>query len=147
MRKEIKEKDFIRQPNYPGGQKALKNFIGQNLKYPPAALEEKIEGTVFLRYDIDYKGNVVDVKVLSGIGHGCDEEAVRLVRLLKFEVPKVHKVKVLFHKNIQIHFKMPKQPAAQPATHVQYQITEKKAVKETPETQNPAGGYHYTITW
>src|SRR5690606_180895 len=122
-------------------------FILQNLKYPPAALEEKVEGTVFLRYDIDFKGNVVDVKVLSGIGHGCDEEAVRLVRLLKFEVPKVHKVKVLFHKNIQIHFKMPKQPAMQPANHVQYQITEKKVVKETPEAQNPAGGYHYTITW
>ena len=130
----------------------MKAFIGKNLRYPKEALKDKIEGTVALKYSIDYKGNVVDAKVISGLGHGCDEEAVRLARMLKFEVPRTRGMKVLFHKDIKIHFRLPKQkpqPAKKaPAPTVQYSYTEKKKGKpdEAPPNKEE-GGYSYTVTF
>ena len=79
MQKERKDKHFIKKPIYPGGIKEMRALIGRELKYPSEALESKIEGTVYLRYNIDHKGNVTSSKVLSSLGHGCDEEAQRIV--------------------------------------------------------------------
>ena len=107
MKKEKKDKHFIKKPIYPGGQKAMKEFLAKNKRYPKQAFDNNIEGVVRIRYEIDYKGNVVSTQVMSGIGHGCDEEAERLVKMLKFEVPRTRKAKVAFHKTINIHFKKP----------------------------------------
>ena len=86
---EKKDKHFIKKPYYEGGIKALKKFVGENLQYPKEALREKIEGTVYVRYTVDYKGNVIAAKTISGIGYGCDQEALRLVKMLKFIAPKI----------------------------------------------------------
>jgi len=67
MQKERKDKHFIKKPIYPGGLKAMRALIRKELKYPKEALESKIEGTVYLRYNIDYKGKVTSSKILSGI--------------------------------------------------------------------------------
>lgn len=109
MKKEKKDKHFIHKPTYPGGPAAFKEFIKKQLKYPQQALDNNVEGTVSVRLDIDHKGAVADVKVIAGPGYGCNEEAVRICKLLKFEVPKHRNVKVLFHKKLNIHFKLPKQ--------------------------------------
>lgn len=152
MAKEKKDKNFIKKPIYEGGPRALKAFIGQNLRYPEEALKAKVEGTVVLKYSIDHRGNVVDTKVISGLGYGCDEEAGRLARLLKFEVPKTRGVKVLFHKDIKIHFRLPKQKAssgkeAVPAVAYSYSYTEKKAEDSGGKPgSGKGGGYTYTIT-
>ncbi len=109
MKKERKDDSFIKQPYYKGGETALRDFLSQNLKYPTTSLVDKIEGDVHVRYDIDYKGNVIDVKVISGLDKACNEEAMRVVKLLKFEVPKnPRKLRVTFHKSIRIHFHAPK---------------------------------------
>ncbi len=130
MTKEKKDKHFIKKPVYPGGSKAFKDFISKNLKYPQDALKSKTQGTVFLKYDIDYKGNVTDAKVIKGIGNGCDEEAVRVIKLLKFEIPKgPRKLKVLFHKEAKINFKLPilkKQTKPNIQGQTQYVITPSK---------------------
>ena len=134
MKKERKPKHFIKRPVYPGGLKAMREFISKELKYPEEALELGKEGVVRIKYDIDYKGNVFDTHILSGMGYGCDEEAERIVRLLKFEVEKTRKVKVVFHKSIQIRFKLPvvkkqkkKKPKPSIITSVQYNyVTTKK---------------------
>ncbi len=118
MEKEKKPKHFIQQPEFPGGPKELTKFIYAQLRYPTAALEAKVEGTVLVEYDIDYKGNVVDTRVLQGLGFGCDEEASRVVRLLKFDVGRNRGVRVLFHKKAHIRFKLPV-PAKTPAQPVQ----------------------------
>ena len=149
MSKEKKDKHFIKKPVYPGGTKAFREFINKNLNYPKQALENKTEGTVLLKYDIDYKGNVVDAKVLHSVGDGCDEEAIRVVKLLKFEIPKgPRKLKVIFHKEAKIRFKLPvKKKQAKPINHdLNYTIT---------KTKKPAGiskkkkteSYGYTIKW
>jgi TonB family protein len=92
---------------FEGGRKAMDELIQKNLKYPQAALDNKIEGTVHLFLDINNKGEVTHVKVISGIGYGCDEEAVRVVRLMRFAVEKVRNMHVVYHHKLQIHFKLP----------------------------------------
>ena len=144
MQKERKDKHFIKKPIYPGGPKAMRQFIKNNLQYPKEALENRVEGTVSLEYNIDYQGTVTDVHVISGIGFGCDEEAMRLVKLLKFEVPKTHKAKVRFRKTLQIHFRLPKQKKTAPA---KISYTVKPAEKKEKEEGKKDGGYNYTINW
>ena len=108
MSKERKDKHFLHKPEYVGGPTAIRQFVTANIQYPAAALEAGIEGTVSLRYDINYKGIVTGAKIISGIGYGCDQEAIRLVKLLKFQVAKNRGVKVIFHKTIKIYLKIAK---------------------------------------
>lgn len=144
---------FINHPEFPGGPKALTTFIYQQLKYPDLALASGIEGTVLIEYDIDYKGRVVDARVLQGLGHGCDEEALRVVRLLKFDVPANRGLKVLFHKKVNIQFKRPvvQAPPAEAGVTQSLQLT--YTLAPTPpvadvEADKPAGEtYSYTISW
>lgn len=147
MEKDKKKTLFIQQPEYKGGPKALTKFIYEELRYPKEALDNGTEGVVVIDYDIDHHGNVTATRVLQGIGHGCDEEACRVVRLLKFDVPKNRGVKVLFHKKARIQFKKPVQ---QPATaipgqmQVTYTVTSAAPAAEKPE-EKPATTYSYTI--
>ncbi len=123
----------------------MKKFIGENMRYPAEALENKIEGTVFVKYTINYKGEVVDAKVVTGLGHGCDEEALRLVKLLIFKVEKPRGLRVLFHKHIQIHFRLPNVQTVQPTVQYNYTQTSKDQDKKAPKEGN--GGYSYTISF
>lgn len=147
MKKEKKGNSFIKKPYYEGGMKAMKTFIGQNLTYPQAAKEAKIEGTVHIRYTINYQGKVVAIKIISGIGYGCDAEAKRLVEQLKFVVPRNRKLKALFHKNIQIHFRLPKNVSKEIQTPpnpdspiIKYNYQPKEQAEKGKDS-----GYSYTI--
>ena len=147
MEKDKKKPHFIHQPEYPGGPKALTKFIYEHLRYPQPALEANVEGMVMVDYDIDHQGNVTSTRVLQGIGHGCDEEACRVVRLLKFDVPKNRGVKVVFHKKARIQFKKPAQQAAAPAPaqmQVSYTVTSAPPVAEKLE-EKKGETYSYTI--
>jgi TonB family protein len=146
MQHQKKDKHFIKQPIYAGGPKAMGAFISSHLQYPPEALQQGIEGTVNIRYAIDQKGDVAEAKVISGLGHGCDEEAQRVVRLLKFDVPKTRGLRVLYHKTIHVHFKKPVPQAPPPPAEIQYQYTQSSPVKDDSPTPPPAG-YSYTITF
>ena len=81
MKKPIHPKKFLPTLTYEGGDKKLFQFITNHLKYPPEAIENKIEGTVIVKYEINYKGHITQTKVISGIGYGCDEEVVRVMKL------------------------------------------------------------------
>lgn len=67
-------------PEYPGGAEEMMRFIAQNIKYPPIARESGIQGRVFVNFVVEPNGSVSNVKVLRGIGGGCDEEAIRVVQ-------------------------------------------------------------------
>jgi protein TonB len=149
-KKETKDIQFIKQPYYPGGQDAITEFVRKNMKYPEAALKNKKEGTVVLRYDINHKGKVTDAKVLTSLGHGCDEEAIRLIKQLEFIAPKNRKGKVIFHKTIQIHFKLPtpkqvtnSQQANPQPLQINYQVTSN--LKENSSKNLHGGSYNYSI--
>jgi Ca-activated chloride channel family protein len=81
---EVREKEaFIvveTMPSFPGGQKALENYLKINLKYPEAAKNGGIKGTVFVSFVVERDGSLSDIRVLRGIGSGCDEEVIRLVK-------------------------------------------------------------------
>jgi len=68
-------------PEYPGGISQFYKFLAKNLRYPAAAKENKTEGRVIVTMVIEKDGSLSQVKVVRGIGDGCDEEAVRLIKL------------------------------------------------------------------
>lgn len=143
MSKDRKSKNFIQKPVYKGGHTALNQFISSKLQYPEKALKHKIEGNVKVKYTLNSKGKVIKTKLLNGIGFGCDEEAIRLVKLLKFTIPRNNTVvRANFHKDITIHFRLPvfKSPP------MQYNYISKS--KEINTNQNQDGkSYQITLKW
>lgn len=76
------------QPAPEGGMEAFYKFVGKELRYPAQANRMGVEGRVFVQFVVDEKGNVSDVKAVKGIGAGCDEEAVRVIKLTKWNPGK-----------------------------------------------------------
>lgn len=150
MEKDKKKTKFVYQPEYPGGPKELTKFIYANLRYPKLAFEANVEGTVYLEYDIDHQGIVVGTKILKGLGHGCDEESARVVKMLKFDVARNRGIHVLFHQKVRIQFKKPKEvPIPQPVQgqmQVAYTVTPAApATPTTAEKPKEETTYNYTI--
>lgn len=114
----------------------------KNLRYPKEALENRIEGTVFLKYRVNGLGKVVDVEVIHGIGYGCDEEAMRVLWLMKFEKAKNRGVRVTATMRTRINFNLPKAASVQ----MDY-VTKKTPEKKSPAKPPAKGGetYGYTI--
>ena len=67
-------------PSFPGGESKLFEYLGKNVKYPQMATDMGISGVVYVTFVVDEHGKVKDPKVLRGIGGGCDEEAIRVVK-------------------------------------------------------------------
>ena len=67
-------------PAFPGGEQKLMEYVGKNIKYPQIARETGIQGRVFIGFVVEPDGSVSNVKLLRGIGGGCDEEAMRVVK-------------------------------------------------------------------
>jgi TonB family protein len=76
-----------KNPEFKGGLKALLNFLKDNAQYPTLARESGIQGSVMVQFIISETGRVTDVKVIKGIGGGCDEEAIRLTKLMPNWIP------------------------------------------------------------
>ncbi len=86
---EIEEEEVVEQeifqiveemPSFPGGEQKLLEYVAKNVKYPQIARESGIKGRVFISFVVEPDGSVSNVKVLRGIGGGCDEEAMRVVK-------------------------------------------------------------------
>jgi TonB family protein len=75
-------KEVEKMPSYPGGDEARIKFMVENIKYPADAMKNKIQGKVFMTFIVRSDGSVTDVKILRGIGGGCDEEAMRVVKMM-----------------------------------------------------------------
>ena len=90
-------------PKIIGGIESIQN----RLIYPPTALERKVEGIVVLLVKIDSLGNPTNPRIMKGIGMGCDEEAIRLVKTAKF-TPAYHKGNYIkLNISIPIKFRLP----------------------------------------
>ncbi|MDD2489296.1 MAG: TonB family protein [Bacteroidales bacterium] len=72
---------------FPGGTTAYYDFINNNLTYPRLAIKNNVQGKVFLTFYIEVDGSITDMKVVRGIGSGCDEESIRLVKLMPKWIP------------------------------------------------------------
>ncbi len=69
---------LIAEPN--GGRRAFKKYLETNIHYPQQALENKIEGKVTVQFTVTTDGALNEFKVIKGIGSGCDEEVIRLIK-------------------------------------------------------------------
>lgn len=106
-------------PSYPGGFDEMTKFLVSNIKYPDAAKAAGIQGAVFVTYIVEKDGSITNVKILRGIGAGCDEEALRVVR----EMPKWTPGKNDAGETVRVIFNLP----------IKFSLNEKK--EATPEVK------------
>ena len=69
-------------PEFPGGEEAIREFVVKNIQYPQKAIDAGAYGRVFVGFVIEPDGSVSNVTLLRGIGFGCDEEAMRVVKMM-----------------------------------------------------------------
>lgn len=69
------------EPTFAGGIEAFYKFLQNNIRYPTKAFENKIQGKVFISFVVERDGSLTDIKVVRGIGGGCDEEAKRVISI------------------------------------------------------------------
>lgn len=124
-----KKKDFIKTPTYPGGKKAFSEYIRKNLIYPEEALENNIEGDVLVSYEVSDNGAVLNAKIKHGIGYGCDEEALRLIKSLKFPKTTNRGLRVKSKFTSKIPFRIKRKPAQ---TQFSYNLKPTKKKKDKP---------------
>lgn len=77
------------QPQFPGGESALRKFIQKNVRYPESAAEAgiEIEGRVMVTFKVEKDGSLSDIKVVRGLGPEFDEEALRVVKMMPKWLP------------------------------------------------------------
>jgi TonB family protein len=90
------------QPEFPGGDKALIQFLQQNIRYPDYERILAIEGKVFLKFVVMEDGSVNDVRVVRGTSKGLDEEALRVVKKLPNFKPGKQQGKL-----VRVYFNLP----------------------------------------
>lgn len=73
--------------HYEGGQDSMYAFINRNLKYPIMAKRNRIEGECIVKLKLDADGHATEYAAIKNIGAGCGEEAIRVVKMLKFKAP------------------------------------------------------------
>ena len=66
-------------PSFPGGESKLMEYLSRHVNYPQEAREHGVQGKVFVNFTVEADGSITNVKLIRGIGSGCDEEAVRVV--------------------------------------------------------------------
>lgn len=74
-------------PQFPGGETEMLRFIKTNLRYPTAAQQNGIQGTVVLNFVVNREGKITNIKVVRGIGYGCDEESIRVLEKMPLWSP------------------------------------------------------------
>ena len=74
-------------PMFPNGENARVTFIQKNINYPSLAKENNIEGLVFVNFIVEADSSITHIKILQGIGWGCDEEAIRLIKVMPKWIP------------------------------------------------------------
>lgn len=90
-------------PGYPGGVPELMKFLQKNIRYPSLARENGLEGKVIVKFYIDTDGTVRDPLVLKdGVGGGCGDEAVRVVKAMPKWTPGSQR-----GKTVKVYYTLP----------------------------------------
>lgn len=89
-------------PEFIGGDDALMAFLQKNIKYPAKALKNNIQGVVMINFVVHTDSSIRKANVTKGIGGGCDEEALRVIK----KMPK-WKPGRQGGKNVPVYFDVP----------------------------------------
>jgi TonB family protein len=76
-----------KMPEFPGGEDAFINFVRNNVKYPQAAVKEKIEGRVVLKFIIRESGKYSDLRILRSVRPDLDDECLRVLQKMPVWTP------------------------------------------------------------
>ena len=95
-------------PAYKGGENAIENYITTNIEYPQDAIDNNVEGVVNVQFGIDENGNILNVSTVGNkIGHGLEEEAVRVVsKMAKWTPGQVKGKNVKTWRTLPINYKL-----------------------------------------
>ena len=92
-------------PEFPGGPKAMEQFMKTHIKIPVEALKYLISGKVVVQFTVNTDGTISDIQVLRSLGYGCDEEAIRLIKSMPAWKPgKQHGVAVRTKMQLPVSF-------------------------------------------
>ncbi|MCQ2257418.1 MAG: energy transducer TonB [Bacteroidaceae bacterium] len=89
-------------PSFPGGDKALMAYLTKNLKYPPSAQENGIQGRVLVQFVVNKDGSIVEPKVLRSVDPALDKEALRVVQAMPKWTPGKQR-----GKTVRVKFTLP----------------------------------------
>ena len=89
-------------PTFPGGDEALKKFIEDSIRYPRIAAEQNIGGMVIVTFTVETDGSIHNPRIVSDVGAGCGEEALRLVSTM----PKWNPGKMKGH-IVRVQYELP----------------------------------------
>lgn len=111
---EEEEEDFdkifiiVEEPaEFPGGTRALYQFISSNVRYPVIAQENGVQGKVYVKFVVNEQGVVSDAQILRGVDISLDKEALRVVNSLpNFKPGKQRGKAVKVFYNAQIKFQL-----------------------------------------
>ncbi len=94
-------------PEFPGGDQKFGLFLARQIHYPAAAKENNIQGKVFINFTVDKQGKLRNLKIVRGIGSGCDDEVIRVLKLSPNWNPgKVYGIPVDISYTIPISFNL-----------------------------------------
>jgi TonB family protein len=94
-------------PQFPGGEKALFDYLKKNIHYPAAAKANKVTGRVYVQFVIERDGKISRAKIIRGIGSGCEEEALRVIKAMpKWTPGKMRGEPVQVQYTLPVNFKL-----------------------------------------
>lgn len=106
---EVPEEVFVTAEFMPlpeGGYEGFYKLLSKNMKYPKVAKRNTTQGKVFIEFTVGKSGEVTNMKVIKGIGDGCDEEAMRVLALAKWKPGKQRGVPVIVRMVQTIDFRL-----------------------------------------
>jgi protein TonB len=127
---------FLKVPQILGGKETLNKYIESNLIYPEEAINKRVEGIVHLIAEINDNGEVTQIEIVKGLEGGCNEEATRLIRSVKFGAVKNKSVRLKTKKRFKVQFKLPVENT------ISYHFVENK--EKSPKTET-LKNYSYSI--
>jgi len=116
-------------PEFKGGIEAFGKFLMTNIRYPKAAHDNNVQGRVIITFVVEKDGSLSNMKVVRGIGSGCDEEAVRVLSMSPAWKPGIQN-----GKPVKVQYSVP----------ISFTLTDDKSAKpgenKTGDVVNPSGG-------
>ena len=92
-------------PQFPGGESGLFEYLKKNVHYPASAKAKNIQGRVYVQFIIERDGSVSRAKITRGIGSGCEEESLRVIKQMpKWAPGKMHNAPVQVQYTLPVKF-------------------------------------------
>ena len=121
---EPKEEIFVvveDQPEFPGGNQAMMEFLSNNIKYPAEAKEKGIQGRVIVNYVVEKDGSISEAQIVRGVDPMLDSEAIRVIESMpKWKPGKLRGKEVRVRFTLPVVFRIPSEGQVQDEVVIQY---------------------------